>query len=333
MAMSSPTRRGTIFPGNSNISSLGKRRTEATDRLSSSKIPKIPDFLQKSQRVRPPTLPLKANPKSQQFSTGSRFPPRQKTSASPQGFTCQRGNPWQAYYAILKEDQDGGEFTIAHKKEVQHPVVAIKRESYTDNSQIKRLTRCSHENIVSLYRAYFEEGSVYLIYECVDVSLAEIQSTPRGKLASYQIAAVCQEVLQGIRYIHNELKILHGSVRVDNVMVNRNGSVKLANIGQSMLKGTDSSQNEQKDFQALGLLMIRLMELGTSLQHPDSIELRKPEEWDEEIKDFLNKTTQSPGDVLQKDIFLQKSPDSHCLKPLVLITERSIDRFWEDCME
>ena len=115
-----------------------------------------------------------------------------------------------------------------------------------------------------------------------------------------------------------------------------------------MLKGTDSSQNEQEDFQALGLLMIRLMEKGTSLQHPDSIELRKPEEWDEEIKDFLNKTTYSPGDVLQKvqdlyhdsrltlinqDIFLQKSPDSHCLKPLVLITERSIGRFWEDCME
>ena len=192
--MSSPTRRGTIFPGNSDISSLGKRPIEATDRLSTSKIPRIPDFLQNSQRVHPPTLPLKANPKSQQFSTGSRFPPRQKASASPQGFTCQRGNPWQAYYAILKEDQDGGEVTLAYKKELQHPVVAIRRDSYTDSSHIKRLTRCSHENIVAFYRAYFEEGSVYLIYECVDVSLAEIQSTSHGKLASYQIAAVCQEV-------------------------------------------------------------------------------------------------------------------------------------------
>lgn len=115
-----------------------------------------------------------------------------------------------------------------------------------------------------------------------------------------------------------------------------------------MLKAVASSGNEQEDFRALGLLMVRLMEFGTSLQDPDLLELRRPEEWDKQIVSFLKKTGHCSGEVLQQvalafrnignclmeqDEFLERWPTSHCLKPLVFISERSVQRDWEPCMK
>ena len=57
-----------------------------------------------------------------------------------------------------------------------------------------------------------------------------------------------------------------------------------------MLKNTEKTEDERQDFQALGLLMIQLMELGTSLRSPTSLTLQDPDEWEEPIKDFLRKT-------------------------------------------
>ena len=114
-----------------------------------------------------------------------------------------------------------------------------------------------------------------------------------------------------------------------------------------MLRGVPKSGNEQKDFRSLGLLMVRLMERSTSLDNSDSLELKHPEKWDDPIKSFLNGTARLPGEALQdvrvisdcsttltvKNIFLKHSPDSHCLKPMVLITEALLEKDWEVCFE
>ena len=67
-----------------------------------------------------------------------------------------------------------------------------------------------------------------------------------------------------------------------------------------MLKGAPSNGNEQHDLRALGLLMFQLMELHTSLQDPNTVELQQPEKWDPEIKNFLSDTAESSGQELQK---------------------------------
>lgn len=65
--------------------------------------------------------------------------------------------------------------------------------------------------------------------------------------------------------------------------------------------------NEQRDYKALGVLMVRLMERGTNLEHPDSLELQHPERWDDSIKQFLQETSHSNGEELQK----VSSPDDN----------------------
>ena len=78
-----------------------------------------------------------------------------------------------------------------------------------------------------------------------------------------------------------------------------------ADIGKSMLNNVASSGNEQQDCRALGLLMVRLMEHGTSLQNPDLGELQHPELWNDNITSFLQKTTHCSAEILLKVYFLK----------------------------
>lgn len=61
-----------------------------------------------------------------------------------------------------------------------------------------------------------------------------------------------------------------------------------------------SNQNEQQDSCAVGLLMVHLMELGTSLESPGSFILQDPDKWEESIKNFLQETQHATGDNLVK---------------------------------
>jgi len=98
---------------------------------------------------------------------------------------------------------------MAHKQVLDHPIVIVKQQRCTNSSSIKGLAPCSHENTVSLQEIFCDEDVVFSIYECMDVSLADIQSARYGNLASYQIAAVRREVWHlGIGVESNRKEIL-----------------------------------------------------------------------------------------------------------------------------
>lgn len=56
----------------------------------------------------------------------------------------------------------------------------------------------------------------------------------------------------------------------------------------------------EKDVQALGFIMIQLMEFGTSQTYPDTIKLQNPERWDSRIMQFLMLTSDSSIEILEK---------------------------------
>ena len=188
--MATPSRRDTLFPGSSSAQGLGKRRNpndeDHSSRLSASQIPPLPH---KRRAPPPPALPVKVNPESQHFTTSSRFPlAKHSVSLTP---ICRNTNPWERYFAILEEEQA----TVAYRKEPKHPIVAIKHQARPSGDTPKKIITLSHENIVTSFEAYLYDGNLYFIYDLMDVSLAEIQSTPYGTFEEYHIATICREVL------------------------------------------------------------------------------------------------------------------------------------------
>ena len=88
----------------------------------------------------------------------------------------------------------GGPVVIAYRKNSTFEVVAIKKTpAGSGDSSITRLTKTSHDNIVNLLDAFLCGGSIFIIYECMDTSLAEIDAS-LIELEEPHIAAVCHEV-------------------------------------------------------------------------------------------------------------------------------------------
>lgn len=158
--MSTQEKRLTKFPGSATNAVLDKRRVEPDSNSPSSAstfdLSKRIFVSQPQKRIRPPQIPLKANPQSGHYSFISRF-------NEPTDEICHQGNPWQEYYAILKEDQ-AGQVTVAYKNELNHSIMVIKELKVVHKDSCKQLKRCLHANIVSFEKAFLEGDQLYLVY-------------------------------------------------------------------------------------------------------------------------------------------------------------------------
>ncbi|KAE8330303.1 kinase-like domain-containing protein [Aspergillus sergii] len=119
------------------------------------------------------------------------------------------------------------------------PVSYIKKlDVVRDKLPIDALTQTSHANLVNLREVFVAETSLFFVYEKWGISLKEMQHlSPVFRFGEVEIATLCREVLEGLKYIHKTLGISHGSLSEGNIYITDNGGVKIANIGQCMLRG------------------------------------------------------------------------------------------------
>jgi len=81
---------------------------------------------------------------------------------------------------------------ISHDHE--HFLVAVKKKKYNDESTLDRLRSISNHNVVDLVKIFHNDEIIYMIYECMKVSLRSLSSTSKEKLKHFEIAAMCKEI-------------------------------------------------------------------------------------------------------------------------------------------
>ncbi|KAI9766703.1 MAG: hypothetical protein M1840_006347 [Geoglossum simile] len=330
-----------IYPGDKDQidSPHTKRKPGTRARTNNSENQTIQDKIEisqpkRSQLFRRP-LPLPVNPNG--FLSVNNTPaPRDRLQALQ--ITCRLDNPNNYYQGYLSMNL-GGPVVFAYRKNATFATVAIRSNVVgSHDSSAICLTQTSHGNIVNLQEAFLYDGSVFGIYERMDVTLAEVKSSVI-ELEEPHIAAVCHEVLKGISYIETLGLACH--LTINNVLLSINGEVKI-DVAASML----AVENEASapDTEALGHLAMQLMEIGTSIQNPQTLVLSNPDEWSHEAQNFLKITAFATSDVLlqvrcndppsqllfltcmHQSSFLSKSPGPQCLIPHILTAILAADR-------
>ncbi|KAL2497248.1 Mitogen-activated protein kinase kinase kinase 1 [Abeliophyllum distichum] len=117
--------------------------------------------------------------------------------------------------------------------------------------EIALLSQFEHENIVQYYGATKDESNLYIFLELVTKgSLLSLYQ--KYNLQDSQVSAYTRQILHGLKYLHDR-NVVHRNIKCANILVDANGSVKLADFGlakcwsiQSHIERMELKQKEEK---------------------------------------------------------------------------------------
>uniref|UniRef100_A0A7N0V9E3 Protein kinase domain-containing protein n=1 Tax=Kalanchoe fedtschenkoi TaxID=63787 RepID=A0A7N0V9E3_KALFE len=132
-------------------------------------------------------------------------------------------------------------------------VVALKKVRFDTSEpeavkfmarEIMILQKLDHPNIVKLQglatsRMHY---SLYLVFDFMQTDLAHIISRPDTSLTEPQIKSYAHQLLSGLQHCH-EKGILHRDVKGSNLLIDRNGALKIADFGLANYFEPNKKQN------------------------------------------------------------------------------------------
>jgi len=96
--------------------------------------------------------------------------------------------------------------------------------------EISLLKELNHPNIVRLYDVIHTERKLTLVFEFLDQDLKKYIDSCNGKMELGNIKSFLYQLLKGVMYCHQHL-ILHRDLKPQNLLINEEGELKLADFG------------------------------------------------------------------------------------------------------
>ncbi|KAK9144576.1 hypothetical protein Sjap_004479 [Stephania japonica] len=119
-------------------------------------------------------------------------------------------------------------------------IVAIKKlkkvkcstwENTLNLREVKALRGLDHPNIVKLKQLIMENNQVYLIMECMDMTLTQLMKKRVKTLNNDQVRVVAIQLFQALAHMHGR-GYFHRDLKPSNILVS-NDVVKVADLGMS----------------------------------------------------------------------------------------------------
>ncbi|KNC47357.1 cell division control protein 2 [Thecamonas trahens ATCC 50062] len=96
--------------------------------------------------------------------------------------------------------------------------------------EISLLKELEHPNIVRLHDVVHSDKKLYLVFEYLDQDLKKYMDSVSGLLKPALVKSYLQQLLEGIAFCHSH-RVLHRDLKPQNLLIDRNGVLKLADFG------------------------------------------------------------------------------------------------------
>lgn len=134
-----------------------------------------------------------------------------------------------------------GTYGVVYKARdrVTNEVVALKKIRLEEEDEgipstaireISLLKELQHPNIVRLYDVVHTERKLTLVFEYLDQDLKKYLDICENGLETSVLKSFLYQLLQGVAYCH-EHRVLHRDLKPQNLLINREGELKLADFG------------------------------------------------------------------------------------------------------
>mmetsp|Transcript_23287 Transcript_23287/g.46356 ORF Transcript_23287/g.46356 Transcript_23287/m.46356 type:complete len:297 (-) Transcript_23287:4-894(-) len=132
------------------------------------------------------------------------------------------------YGVVYKaKDQVTGEIIALKKIRLEAEDEGIPSTAIREISLLKELQHC---NIVRLYDVVHTERKLTLVFEFLDQDLKKYLDVCDGGLEVPITKSFLYQLLRGVAYCHHH-RVLHRDLKPQNLLINREGELKLADFG------------------------------------------------------------------------------------------------------
>ncbi|WP_124066529.1 Stk1 family PASTA domain-containing Ser/Thr kinase [Clostridium sp. E02] len=156
----------------------------------------------------------------------------------------------QDRYEILEQIGSGGMSNVykalCHKLNRLVAIKVLKEEFSTDSSFVSKFkmeaqasARLSHPNIVNVYDVVDEETLHYIVMELIEGITLKNYIQKKGCLDIKEAIGIAIYVAQGIAAAH-EQEIVHRDIKPQNIIIARDGKVKVADFGIARAASTQT---------------------------------------------------------------------------------------------
>ncbi|XP_065317462.1 serine/threonine-protein kinase 10-like isoform X3 [Gordionus sp. m RMFG-2023] len=236
---------------------------------------------------------------------------------------------------LIKELGDGayGKVYKAQNKQTNifaaAKIAEIHNEDELDDFTVELniLFECKHKNIVGLHEAYYFKQKLWILIEFCEIgAIDNVMMELEKPLTEPQIKYICHEICHALDFLHRN-KIIHRDIKAGNVLLTKDGQIKLADFGVSA-KNTNTLQKRDSfigtpywmapevmlceaikdnpydykvDIWSLGITLIEFaqmeppnhemnpMRVLIRIQKSDPPILNNPSKWSKEFNNFLSR--------------------------------------------
>ncbi|KYN40329.1 Cell division protein kinase 5 [Trachymyrmex septentrionalis] len=143
-------------------------------------------------------------------------------------------------YEKLEKIGEGTYGTVFKAKNREtHEIVALKRVRLDDDDEgvpssalreICLLKELKHKNIVRLYDVLHSDKKLTLVFEHCDQDLKKYFDSLNGEIDLDVVKSFLYQLLRGLAFCHSR-NVLHRDLKPQNLLINKNGELKLADFG------------------------------------------------------------------------------------------------------
>lgn len=187
------------------------------------------------QIVRVDSIPEKADNALQPEIAAKAMPPLLQARMEFDGYTIER----QLYFSsrshvYLAKDNETGETAVIKVPSTEHKEDKAYMERFLLEEWIAR--RINNEHVLKAYLPNRDRNYLYTVMEYIEGQTLEQWMRDHPKPALEEVRQIAEQVAKGLLAFHRQ-EMIHQDLRPANIMIDKNGTVKLIDLGSVRVAG------------------------------------------------------------------------------------------------